>query len=90
MDLSEVLDYVNDSGQPPIDDPVQDMNADATTMQPNTIEAWGRDTYLPGDRQQRIPPTKPKSPGRHAPRKDGFACTVEGCNKTFDRRCELK
>lgn len=89
MDLSEVLDYVNNSSQPLVDDAVQSMNVDATSVQTDTIRAYVKDTYLPGDRQQSSP-TQPHSTRRHAPRKDGFVCTVEGCNKTFDRNCELK
>ncbi|KAJ4983870.1 fungal specific transcription factor [Stagonosporopsis vannaccii] len=87
-DLSGVLEYVNGFDQPLMDDTVHSINTNATIVQPITVEAHVDDTYVPGFRQP-ISLTPSHCSRRHAPRKDGFACTVEGCNKTFDRNCEL-
>lgn len=90
VDLTDVLGWVNDSHQHPLVGPIQRLNEEATTVQTNTVIAHVKDTYLPGYRGQISPPTQPHSTRRHAPRKDGFACPVEGCNKAYDRNCELK
>lgn len=88
IDLSDVIDYVNNSSPHSVDETVQSLNADATTLQTNTIQAYVDGTYLPGYRQQASPA---RSHGtRHVPRKGGFVCSMEGCNKAFDRNCELK
>lgn len=89
-DLSGVLEYVNGLSQPLMGDAVQSINVNATTVQPGTIGAYVDETYVPGFRQLPMSPTPSSCSRRHAPRKDGFACTVDGCNKTFDRYCELK
>lgn len=90
--LDQVIDYVTDPGEHLVDDFVRRMNHNETTVQPATVQAHIDDTYLPGDRQ--IPHSPVESQylphRRHAPRKNGFACTAEGCNKVFDRNCELK
>jgi hypothetical protein len=87
IDLSDVIDYVNNSSPHlVVDDTVQSLNADATTLQTNTIQAYVDGTYLPGYRQ----PASPARSTRHMPRKGGFVCSMEGCNKAFDRNCELK
>jgi hypothetical protein len=87
IDLSDVIDYVNNSSPHlVVDDTVQSLNADATTLQTNTIQAYVDGTYLPGYRQ----PASPARSTRHVPRKGGFVCSMEGCNKAFDRNCELK
>ncbi|KAH6611885.1 hypothetical protein C7974DRAFT_86369 [Boeremia exigua] len=97
MDLSGVLDYVNGSAPLLIDDAVESINMNATMVQSDTVGAHVDDTYVPGYRQTTSSPTLSPgvspgtSPGhrRYAPRKDGFACAVEGCNKMFNRNCEL-
>ncbi|KAF2621393.1 hypothetical protein BU25DRAFT_354496 [Macroventuria anomochaeta] len=91
VDLIEVLHYVNDSSQLLIDDTVQLMNENGTTVQLDTVQAHVDDTYLPGYRQPSTSPAESQCVPhrRQAPRKNGFICTVEGCNKTFDRNCEL-
>ena len=91
VDLTEVLNFVNESGELLVDNAFQHINENATTVRPGTVQAHVDDIYLPGCRQ----PTSPAEPQcgpqrRQAPRKNGFACAVEGCNKAFDRNCELK
>ena len=88
IDLSDVVDYLNNSNPHLVDDTVQGINADATMLQTSTIQAYVDGTYLPGCRQQ-ASPARPHGT-RHVPRRGGFTCTVEGCNKAFDRNCELK
>ncbi|KAF2999812.1 hypothetical protein E8E13_006587 [Curvularia kusanoi] len=88
VDLSDVQDFLNNSGDHLVDENTHTMNVDVTTIQTNAIRAHVDDTYLPGYRQQ-ASPSQPHCARRHAPRKGGFACTVEGCNKAFDRNCEL-
>lgn len=91
VDLTEVVNFVTGSPQFPVDNTFHRINDNATTVQPVTVRAHIDDTYLPGCRQ-------PTSPGewqcgsqrRQAPRKNGFACDFEGCNKAFNRNCELK
>ncbi len=90
MDLSGVLDYVNRSSQPLVDDALENMNENATAVQPDTVEAHVADIYVPGYGQPAPSPTHSQGSRRHPPRKDGFVCTVEGCRKKFNRNCELK
>jgi hypothetical protein len=91
VDLTEVLNFVNDSSELLVDETFQRINENATTVQPVTVQAHIDDTYLPGCRQPTSPAESQCGPQRRqAPRKNGFACTVEGCNKAFDRNCELK
>ncbi|KAF3042567.1 hypothetical protein E8E11_008098 [Didymella keratinophila] len=90
VDLTEVMNFVNDSPQFPVDDSFNYINANATTVQPVTVQAHVDDTYLPGCRRPASPAESQCGPQRRqAPRKNGFACSVEGCNKAFDRNCEL-
>ncbi|KAF1361292.1 hypothetical protein EJ07DRAFT_112493, partial [Lizonia empirigonia] len=74
-----------------VDNAVQLMNENGTAVQSVTVQAHVDDTYLPGYRQAPASPAESQcSPHRRqAKRKNGFACTIEGCNKTFDRNCEL-
>lgn len=91
VDLTEVLDFVNNSQQPLLDDSFHRINDNATTVQPVTVQAYIDDTYLPGCRQPTSPAESQCGPQRRqAPRRNGFACTFEGCHKAFDRNCELK
>jgi hypothetical protein len=86
IDLSDVIDF-NNSSPYIVNDTFQSINVDATTLQTSTIQAYVDGTYLPGYRQQ-ASPARPHGT-RHVPCKGGFVCTVEGCNKAFDRKCEL-
>lgn len=92
MNLGEVTRYEMDTAQLLVGHNVQRMDDDETTVQPATVRAHVKDTYLPGDRQ--IPSSPEESQHvphrRQAPRRNGFACAVEGCNKAYDRNCELK
>lgn len=91
VDLTEVLNFVTDSTQLLAGNTFQRINHNATTVQPVTVQAHIDDTYLPGCRQPTSPAESQCGPQRRqAPRKNGFACNVEGCNKAFDRNCELK
>ncbi|KAJ8108816.1 hypothetical protein OPT61_g7907 [Boeremia exigua] len=85
MDLSEVQDFVNGSRQPLINHALEDINANATTVQSDTIEAYVEEIYVPGHGQPTPSPTRSPGSRRHTPRKDGFVCTVEDCRKTFNR-----
>lgn len=87
-DLKPLFDYLADR-QPLIDENVQYINADETTMQPATIQAHIEDTYTPGDRLQSKPARK-ASNRRQPPRPGHYRCTANGCERTFDRQCELK
>lgn len=90
VNLSEVLHYVNDSEHLLVDDTVQRMNENGTRVQPVTVQAHVDDIYLPGYRQSPVSPRSPcTNPKRQTPRKNGFACNVDGCHKAFDRNCEL-
>lgn len=83
---------MNDSSRFLVDETVQLMNENETNVQSVTVQAHVDDTYLPGDRQSPASLVESPCPGpvRHAPRRNGFRCKFEGCNKTFDRNCELK
>ncbi|KAF1923071.1 uncharacterized protein M421DRAFT_426172 [Didymella exigua CBS 183.55] len=90
VDLTEVPNFVTDSSRLLMDSTFQYINEDATTVQPVTVQAHIEDTYLPGCRQPTSPAESQCGPQRRqAPRKNGFACNAEGCNKAFDRNCEL-
>ncbi|KAF1976142.1 hypothetical protein BU23DRAFT_565845 [Bimuria novae-zelandiae CBS 107.79] len=71
-----------------LDANVRQLEDNATTVQPSTVQMHVEDTYTPGDRLA----STPRRPGhkRQAPRPRGFPCAFEGCGKTFDRSCDLK
>jgi hypothetical protein len=89
-DLAPIFAYVAEAyRQPLMNDNVRYINANETTIQPTTVQAHIEDIYTPGDRldgtkQRRVPHR------RQAPRVRGYPCQFDGCEKTFDRACELK
>ncbi|RYO25207.1 hypothetical protein AA0121_g1360 [Alternaria tenuissima] len=90
-DLAPVYEYVNAGhGQPLINDYMQIMDGNETTVQPATVQAHVEDIYTPGDRlsARRSRNRKPVQK-RQAPRPGGFPCSTEGCDRTFDRQCDL-
>jgi hypothetical protein len=88
--LAPIFDFVNEARrQPLMDENVQCVNANETTIQSTTVQAHIEDTYTPGDRLVKISSRK-ASHRRQAPRHRGYPCRSEGCEKTFDRACELK
>ncbi|KAH7071043.1 hypothetical protein FB567DRAFT_612666 [Paraphoma chrysanthemicola] len=96
-DLEPVLAYVTAHNlqeplqQPLMNDNVQCFDANETTVQPATVMEHIKDIYTPGDRlDEKRAVASPRSPNRRqAPRRGGFPCDHEGCDKTFDRACEL-
>ncbi|KAF2180662.1 hypothetical protein K469DRAFT_277114 [Zopfia rhizophila CBS 207.26] len=74
-------------GQPLRDDYVRQLNENATTIQPSTIQIHIEGTYTPGDRIS--PPPSRRAQRREAPRPGGYPCQYNGCRKAFDRRCDL-
>ncbi|KAF2271460.1 uncharacterized protein EI97DRAFT_408137 [Westerdykella ornata] len=65
------------------------LECDSTSVSRHTIEIHVHHTYLPGDRIAQQGERRPHSQRRHPPRTGGFPCSFEGCDKAFDRRCEL-
>jgi len=72
--LGENLDYINEN---------------ETTVQPATVQAHVEDTYTPGDRLAKKR-SRRVAHRRQAPCVNGFPCDHGGCDRVFDRACELK
>jgi hypothetical protein len=90
-DFAPLLDWVTDARQPLMNEHLRNIDANETTVQPTTIQAHIEEIYTPGDRlPSRRPGSRKAAHRRQAPRPGGFLCTVEGCDKAFDRQCELK
>jgi hypothetical protein len=89
-DFTALFEYVAETRtQFLMNENVQCINANETTIQPATVQAHIEDIYTPGDRLGKT--CSRKAPHRRqAPRSGGFPCNHEGCEKTFDRACELK
>ncbi|KAI4955109.1 hypothetical protein J4E91_000965 [Alternaria rosae] len=87
-DLAPIYNFVK-AGQSLLSENVRVMDANETTVQPVTVQAHVEDTYNPGDRlaTRRNRRTVHK---RQAPCPGGFRCEKDDCNKTFDRKCDLK
>lgn len=81
-DLAPIRDYLSDEH-------IQNINTNSTTVKPATVQAHVEDIYTPGDRLDKGKPRKTPQK-RQAPRSRGFPCDHGGCDKVFDRRCELK
>ncbi|KAF2636743.1 hypothetical protein P280DRAFT_139877 [Massarina eburnea CBS 473.64] len=60
------------------------LDENATTVQPRTIQHHIDGTYTPGDRLQ--PPAR----SRQASRPGGFGCSFRGCAKRYNRACDVK
>ena len=67
---------------------VQQLDANATTVQSSTMQEWVDGPYNPGDR--RSPPATSMHQRRNAPRQDGFPCDIPDCLKVYSRHCDLK
>lgn len=67
---------------------LQQLEEDATKIQDSTISVWNEGTYHVGDRTS--PGNETEEPRRQAARKNGFPCLSPGCEKVFDRKCDLK
>ena len=92
-DLAPILAYVTDApSQTLIDENMDYINANETTVRTTTVQAHIEDTYTPGDRLQHARPSGSRRPAhrRQAPRLGGYSCSAEGCDRIFDRACELK
>lgn len=98
VDLRPIFDYVTANTyeqplqRPLMNDNVHYFDANETTVQPATVQAHIEDTYTPGDRlDEHRAAASPRSPHRRqAPRRRGYPCDYEACDRTFDRACELK
>ncbi|KAF1940453.1 hypothetical protein EJ02DRAFT_406615 [Clathrospora elynae] len=90
-DLAPIYEYVKEAERRPLNNEhLRCMDADETTVQPTTVQAHIEDTYTPGDRlETRRPGSRKAAHRRQAPRAGGFPCDVEGCDRAFDRQCEL-
>ncbi|KAL5113244.1 hypothetical protein ACEQ8H_008884 [Pleosporales sp. CAS-2024a] len=89
IDYTALVDYVVGARtQTLVDENVQCINANETAIQPATVQAHIEDIYTPGDRlgktSSRTAPHR-----RQAPRAGGYPCRYEGCEKTYNRACEL-
>lgn len=93
-DLSPLVAYVTAEQlqpQPLINENIEYFDVNETVVQPDTIQAYVDDTYLPGDRLQKGAPAPRKTASkRQTPRRKGYPCNADGCVKIFDRACELK
>jgi hypothetical protein len=90
-DFTPLVDWVTGTRQPLDNEHLRNIDANETTVLPTTIQAHIEDTYTPGDRlTTRRPGSRKAAHKRQAPRPGGFPCSVDGCDKTFDRQCELK
>ncbi|KAH7382392.1 hypothetical protein DE146DRAFT_226199 [Phaeosphaeria sp. MPI-PUGE-AT-0046c] len=88
-DLAPVLAYVTEARrQLLMNENLRYVNANETTIQPATVQAHIEDTYTPGDRLGKSS-TRKAPHRRQAPRFHGYPCRFEGCERTFDRACEL-
>lgn len=89
-DLGPVLAYLTEARrQPLMNENLRYVNANETTIQRATVQAHVEDTYTPGDRLGKS--SLRKAPHRRqAPRVHGYPCRFQGCERTFDRACELK
>ena len=95
-DLGPLLAFVTEAvieaqRQPLINENVRYINANETTVQPDTVQAHIEDTYNPGDRlQDGRPGSRKAASKRQTPRVNGYPCNADGCERTFDRACELQ
>ncbi|KAG9192586.1 hypothetical protein G6011_11320 [Alternaria panax] len=91
-DLAPVYEYLNAGhGQPLINDHMRTMDVNETTVQPATVQAHIEDIYTPGDRlSARRSRNRKAVQKRQAPRPGGFLCSTDGCDRAFDRQCDLK
>jgi hypothetical protein len=95
-DLAPIYAYITEARhQPLVNDNVRSINANETTIQPETVQAHIEDIYTPGDRAKgKRVRSRSSSDGarqtRQAPRTRGYPCVVDGCEQTFNRACELK
>ncbi|KAH8701405.1 hypothetical protein GQ44DRAFT_631816 [Phaeosphaeriaceae sp. PMI808] len=89
--LKPVFTYVNRSHRESLrNENIHYINANETTVQPETVQAHIDDTYTPGDRlDETNAGSRTASHRRHAPRPRGFPCPIEGCEKAFDRACDV-
>lgn len=92
VDLAPVQHYVTGDHRPLLNDEyMQYMDANETTVQPNTVLAHIGETYTPGDRSSsHLPKPKKRPHRRQAPRPRGFVCNAFGCDEAFNRQCDLK
>jgi hypothetical protein len=89
--LAPVFAYVTEARrQPLMGVNIQHLNANETTIQPTTVQAHLDEIYTPGDRHISRNSSRKASHRRQTPRPRGYPCTFEGCEKAFDRNCELK
>ncbi|KAF2850558.1 hypothetical protein T440DRAFT_396954, partial [Plenodomus tracheiphilus IPT5] len=66
------------------------INMNETTVQATTVLEHIKDTYTPGDRLDSSHPRSKKVPQkRQAPRRGGFPCDANDCDKIFDRACDF-
>jgi hypothetical protein len=90
-DIAHLVDWLTDTRQPLLPEHLRNIDANGTSVQPTTIQAHIEETYNAGDRlPTRRPGSRRAALRRQAPRPGGFSCNVEGCDKAFDRQCELK
>ncbi|KAF1913425.1 hypothetical protein BDU57DRAFT_356113 [Ampelomyces quisqualis] len=86
-DLAPIYAYLREHQMPQLmNENVRNINANETTIQPQTVQAHIEDTYTPGDRLSKPRKTSHR---RQAARSRGYPCSYEGCEKTYDRACEL-
>ncbi|KAF2788908.1 hypothetical protein K505DRAFT_366057 [Melanomma pulvis-pyrius CBS 109.77] len=88
-EMEEALPPTYFESRPPLlDDITREFNGNATIMQSSTIQVHVEGTYTVGDRLAQV--GSRQLPRRQAPRPGGFLCPHEGCEKAFDRSCDLR
>jgi hypothetical protein len=87
--LAPIYAYVT-GRQPLLNENIRYVNANETTIQPTTMQTHVEETYTPGDRLASRNSSRKASRSRQTPRPRGYPCAFEGCEKAFDRNCELK
>ncbi|KAF5845515.1 hypothetical protein GGP41_003057 [Bipolaris sorokiniana] len=90
VNLTPVWDYVTGDRRPVLNEYIQRIDANETTVQPITVQAYIDDIYTPGDRSSpRQTKSGKRSSRRQPPREGGFVCNEPGCTEVFNRQCDL-
>jgi hypothetical protein len=92
-DLAPIFTYAAENRMRSLDaEHIRYVNANETTIEPATVQAHVEDIYTPSDRleRRRLSKSNRAPHRRQAPHPGGYPCKKEGCERTFDRACELK
>lgn len=91
VNLTPVWNYVTGDPRPVSNEYIQRIDANETTVQPITVQAYINGIYTPGDRSSsRQTKSRKRSSRRQPPREGGFICNEPECTGVFDRQCDLK